>query len=46
MIEHFAAAGQSYGCREIIHLLRDVHPEWVDLNRAVVRTSAKKKPGT
>lgn len=46
VIEHFAAAGQSYGCREIIHLLRDVHPEWVDLNRAVVRTSAKKKPGT
>lgn len=45
VIEYFADAKRDFGCRDMIVLLKTVHPEWVDVNREVVRTSAKKAAG-
>ncbi len=36
IIEYFAP-NRLFGCREVIRLLEDVHPEWVELNRTVRR---------
>lgn len=36
IIEHFAP-DRYFGCAEVLRLLTDAHPEWVELNRAVRR---------
>ena len=43
VIEHFADRKPDFDCGDMITLLKTVHPEWVALNNAVVRTAAKKK---
>jgi spore coat polysaccharide biosynthesis protein SpsF len=38
IIEHFSAQGMPYfGCREVIDLLREEHPEWIGINQGVHR---------
>jgi spore coat polysaccharide biosynthesis protein SpsF len=43
VIEYFDSRKPDYDVKDMIVLLRSIHPEWVDLNSAVVRTAAKKK---
>ena len=42
VIEYFHPATPDFGCRDVIALLRDIHPEWAQLNQNVVRTAARK----
>lgn len=37
IIEYFGNENKSFSCREILHLLRQVHPEWIDINKYVTR---------
>lgn len=45
ILEHFAETKPLFDCRDVIELLRHRHPEWVDVNSQVVRTSAKPSAG-
>ena len=37
IIEYFGEQNPCFSCREVIDLLRNVHPEWVELNKDVKR---------
>lgn len=37
IIEYFGNKNPYFSCREVINLLRHVHPEWVEINRSVKR---------
>jgi spore coat polysaccharide biosynthesis protein SpsF len=37
IIEYFADGNPGFGCRDVVHLLREVHPEWVGINLDVTR---------
>jgi len=37
IIEYFGDKNPYFTCREVVHLLQQVHPEWVDINKHVLR---------
>jgi spore coat polysaccharide biosynthesis protein SpsF len=37
IIEYFGDENLYFSCREVIHLLQNVHPEWIGINKHVMR---------